>query len=424
MQVLVDIPENVADVFLENPDIGRIELQKHGVSNPLSRIYAWVYKNGRVVDTLFHPEENKIRSVYNENGVAVEVNSLTIATLDDAIKVAKVDLDKWEVDRHTINSWGVTLKTDDGPVYRTNYHIKIWLKSIVPNPIQLALENLIETIPTFPFDRVPRFTKPSGIAGEVWPIDAHFGKLSWALETGRQDYDLKIATKGYIEGVEKTLSFLSLFEPEKIFFGVGQDLMHIENYSAITPKGGNVLDVDSRYPKIYDAAFKTVTKCILKARDLAPTEIIWIPGNHDLHASRSLCHALQQYFRNDEYVTVDIGPEQRKARLWGKLLVGWTHEIVSKHHSWANELAQNWPKLWGKSWFREWHHGHKHKKNEVKTYPVMTQGGVLMRQLTALSPIDAWHYEHLFTDAVPGTESFVWSKKHGIIDNHIEWTDP
>jgi len=46
----------------------------------------------------------------------------------------------------------------------------------------------------------------------------------------------------------------------------------------------------------------------------------------------------------------------------------------------------------------------------------------LLRQLTALSPIDAWHFENLFTDAVPGGEAFVWSKEHGVIANFTAWT--
>lgn len=365
--------------------------------------------------------EEKISSSYGLDSGVIDVRSLTVHTLEQALEVANVDLEKWSVDRFIINSWQVTMKIDDIPEHATNYQVKVWLKPKIINPIEVALNNLLENIPTFRFARVPRFTAPSGIAAELAPIDAHLGKLAWKQETGRVDYDLEIAVNNYLEGVEKSLSFLSMFKPSVIYYIVGQDLMHVDNYSGLTPKGRHVLDVDSRFPKIYDGAFETVMRSVYMCRDVAPVEVIWIPGNHDLHASRCLCHSIKEHFRDDDFVKVDISPAQRKARLWGKLLVGWAHEIVGKHQSWANELAQQWPELWGKSVFREWHHGHKHKKAEVKTHPIMTQGGVLMRQLTALSPIDAWHYENLFTDAVPGTESFVWSKEHGVVDNHIEW---
>jgi len=123
---------------------------------------------------------------------------------------------------------------------------------------------------------------------------------------------------------------------------------------------------------------------------------------------------------------VDLGENPRKARLWGTSLVGWTHMLTGRHQAWANELAQAFPEEWAasKNGYREWQHGHKHKKGEVKTFPIVTQGGVLMRQLTALSPIDYWHYDNLYTDAVPGGESFVMHKTKGMVANFTSWTDP
>ena len=56
------------------------------------------------------------------------------------------------------------------------------------------------------------------------------------------------------------------------------------------------------------------------------------------------------------------------------------------------------------------------------SYPYLTEGSVALRQLTALSPIDFWHYENLFTDAVPGGESFLWSKTNGVFANFTAWT--
>jgi len=108
--------------------------------------------------------------------------------------------------------------------------------------------------------------------------------------------------------------------------------------------------------------------------------------------------------------------------LWGNLLVGWTHRIVGRYNTWSNELAQAFPELWGKSKFREWHHGDQHKKHNVKIVPLFTSGGVVCRQITALSPVDKWHFENLFTDAVPGGESFLWSKDVGVFANFMVWT--
>ena len=197
--------------------------------------------------------------------------------------------------------------------------------------------------------------------------------------------------------------------------------MHYENYEGTTPLGKNILDVDDRLPKLIEATLEVNIKAVYECRKLAPVEVVWIPGNHDPISSLWLCLAMKHHFKNDKYVSIDTSPAVRKARLWGNLLVGWVHGIAGRENAWANELAQAFPELWGKSKFREWHYGHKHKKNETKTFPVSTQGGVLLRQLTALSPIDAWHFSHLFTDAVPGGEAFLWSKDKGICSNFTAW---
>lgn len=371
-----------------------------------------------------NPSAERVNSRFNRDSGELEVNSLTINTLEQALEVAEVDLDKWQVERYVINSWQVTLKDAAGkPISRTNYQIKVWLKPSAPNPIALGFEQFLEKVPEFKFKRVPRFTGASGYALEVALVDAHMGKMAWGKEVGR-DYDLDIAVNDYMRACEMTLGWSQPFQPEKIFYVVGQDLMHIENYLGITPKGGNVLDVDNRLPKIAAKAFETVCKTIYLCRDIAPVEVVWIPGNHDLHASMWLTMMLAEHFRNDDHVTVDCSPMQRKARLWGNLLVGWTHEIVNRHNAWVNELAQCFKKEWAKARFMEWHYGHKHKKMQIKSFPIATEGGVMLRQLTALSPIDAWHFENLFTDAVPGGEAFVWHKQHGVVANFTAWSDP
>ncbi len=387
------------------------------------------------MDTGLHhdPEEiksdKKIITDFSEDSGTVTVKSLNVKTQTDALREAEIDTKIWEVDRCIINSWEVTMgknKTHSGePETYTNWQVKLFLKKKTQDSIEVALKSLIKDIPKFKFPLyIPqnkRLSTKSANLLEIAPLDAHFAKLAWDEEVGRS-YDLKVAIKDYIAAVTQLLDWSQSFKPEKIIYIVGQDLLHVESFVPITFKAHNVLDTDSRYPKIYKAAKETVIKCVYACRSVAPTEVIWIPGNHDEHASFAICDAIGEHFREDEHVTVDVSPMQRKARLWGNFLCGFTHQITGKENSWANELAQAFPNLWGKSKFREWHSGHQHKKKETKTFPTMTHGGVLMRQLTALSPIDAWHFEHLFTDAVPGGEGFVWNKKQGVISNLIAWT--
>lgn len=385
--------------------------------------------------------EEEIESAENKEGTKVELQqeftestgvittkSLHIKTVEEALAYAKIDLADWEITKSTVKSSEVTMKLRQGknlevPETYTNFHVAVWLRRKRTEPLRNAIADLIAEIPKFKYSAVPKFQVRSGVALEIAIVDAHMAKMAWAAETGRRDYDTKIAIKDYESVIEQSLATGSIYKPEKIIFVVGHDLMHIENYQGVTPMARHILDTDSRFQKVAKAAFEINMRAVYRCRSLAPVEVVWIPGNHDPHASMWICMLLEQHFKDDSHVTVDVSPMKRKARLWGNLLVGFTHEISGKQTSWANELAQAFPILWGQSKWREWHHGHKHKKNEIKVAPILTHGGVLCRQLTALSPIDAWHFENLFTDAVPGGESFLWSKDQGVFANFTAWTD-
>ena len=285
-----------------------------------------------------------------------------------------------------------------------------------------SYKEIIKNMPPFEVIKEPGHVKRNGIAGEIATYDSHLGKLAWLQETGYRNYELSIAAKDYNYATEENLDLMSPHKPEKIFYIIGQDMYHMDNMSGQTTSGNHNLDVDGRITKVHNKAFAITRDNIIRCSKLAPVEVIWIPGNHDFLASYMLCHSLKQYFRNYTRVTIDIAEKSRKARLWGDLLVGWTHRIVGKHNTWSNELAQAWPELWGKSKFREWHHGDQHKKQEVKAIPVFTSGGVVCRQMTALSPVDKWHDDNVYTDAVPGGEAFLWSKEKGVFANFMTWT--
>lgn len=388
-------------------------------------------KSGDIDDTPGVESGNKARADFKDDTATIETSSFDIKTAKDACAYAEVDMDVWEIERKIINFWDVTMKLKDEygmetPETRRNYQIKVWLRRKVKKNLDEALERLVERMPTFKYSKFTptHFASRSGFAGEVAPIDAHLGKLAWGLETQQRDYDLEIGVDDYEYAVDQNLEWMSPFNPEKLFYVLGQDLMHTENLEGVTPKGRNILDVDTRFDKLMDAAIDICVKSVYKCRSVAPVEVVLVPGNHDMHASKWLARCLREHFRKDKHVSIDCGPNVRKARLWGKTLVGWCHEIPpSKAASYANELAQIFRKEWAEARYVEWHHGHKHKKGEVKTSPVITHGGVLMRQLTALSPIDFWHYENLFTDAVPGGESFVWHKELGVVANFVAWTN-
>ena len=366
----------------------------------------------------------KVSSEYNKNSSYINVNSLTINTLEKALEVAEVDMSIWEVERYLINSWQVTMKNINGKaISKTNYQTKVWLKKIVSEEDDTIhiIKSLIETIPSIKVNHniSNQFKKSTGLAGEIALYDAHFGKFAWDQETRMGNWDTEICRNAYLEGCRKNLEHLSMYPLEKIFFILGNDYMHFENTAALTPNGGHHLDVDTRLPKVIRIAQESVIEAINMCRSLAPVEVIWIAGNHDPHASLWLSYILEAYYRNDKLVNIDNSAPQMKARLWGKLLVGWVHDISGRRlNAGINSMPQWFPKLWGKSVYRELHTGHKHKKLSIKTNPIDTLGGTIIRQIPSLSSIDFWHLDNLYVDAVPAGEALLWSKDDGIVSHY------
>lgn len=377
--------------------------------------------------------------------------------IDEIIKKHQIDTNVWYVDSFKIKdgSWdtsalkrdqdltwtkGIGKKGDDNQIMEgyskrfpefivhdnKTYSIEITFKRLKGTEgidIKKVMFSFIKKIPKFPYKTtIPLFKTETGIALEMAPFDVHLGKLANLAETGYRNYDLNIAVKDFLYTTNELLNWAKPFAPEKIFYIIGQDLFHMDNMQSRTSGGDHTLDVDGRITKVNDKVFEAVTKSIYDCRAVAPVKIIWSPGNHDFLMSYMLCFALKQHFKDDPFVEVDISKTVRKAELWGTLLVGWTHRITGRYNTWANELAQAFPELWAKSKFREWHHGDQHKKQNAKLVPTFTSGGVICRQLTALSPVDKWHYENLYTDAIPGGEAFLWSKTKGVFANFTAWT--
>ena len=426
----------IIQAFDSDNGFDRTALSKtHGINRPyISQVlqnyrgnFTGVIEDKTGVDL---KDNDSAKADYKGETATVETRSFKIKSAEEACKYAEVNMDIWEVERQIVNFWDVTMKVKNNagvevPETRRNYQIKVWLRRKIKKNIEEALERLVERIPDFKYSKFTptHFGSRSGYAAEIAPLDAHLGKLAWAMETQQRDYDLKIGVDDYAYANDQSLEWISPFCPEKIFYILGQDLMHTENLEGVTHRGGNVLDVDSRLDKLMDAAIDITIKNINRCRSMAPVEVILVPGNHDLYASKWLARCLDRHYRKDKHVEVDYGPNNRKARLWGQTLVGWSHEIPpAKAAAYVNELAQIFKEEWSKAEYVEIHYGHKHKKAETKTLPVTTHGGVLLRQLTALSPIDYWHYDNMFTDAVPGGESFVWHKELGVVANFTAWT--
>lgn len=427
----------IKEEYYKNPDFSRVKLAKKlKVRESYIRRVIRPLKKNRI-EQGHKPLEEKIEFNHTSNNHAkLDLESLTITTLEQALEVAEVDLTQWKVDRYTIGSWQVTLKvkTDTGrtndkgdsiyvdvPKTVTMYKIQVWLRKLHNMEWVEAIRILIDEIPKLETP-VKNFDNESDFLLEVALMDVHFGMLAWGKETGT-DYDLDIAEDMFLFAVQDLLHKASGYKPRRILFPFGNDFLHIDDPTNQTPQNRNLLDADGRMIKIYQKAKKSVIKAINYCREIAPVDVVWVPGNHDPNTSYYMCDVIDHVFENDEDVTVDKSPRLRKYYPWGNCLVTYTHGVDEPMRDLPSIIATEEPQLWGNSKYREIHIGHTHKKKQIHWVNVDTMPGTVIRVIPSIAGTDAWHYKKGYVKSYHAAESYLWDANHGVIGQFTSYVD-
>ena len=207
----------------------------------------------------------------------------------------------------------------------------------------------------------------------IWPLaDLHMGMRAWGAETGGPDWDIKIATQAYQEG----LSEVTAMTP-KVKLGVvlvAGDLSHADNYHQTTtnPATHHIVDVDGRYPKMLEASVDIVLYAVQRAKERAEKVLVVIlPGNHDGGTAVGVRLAVSMYFRNDSSVTVDKSPSPFWWYEWGKCMFACTHGDKLRMRKLPGYMADQMSEMWGRTKYRYAFTGHFHQKL-VESHPGVT----------------------------------------------------
>lgn len=427
----------VRDEYYKNPEFNRKKLaEKLNVRESYIRRIIRPLKKNRIEQGHKPLEERIDFNQTSQNHATLELESLTITTLEQALEVAKVDLTQWKVDRYTIGSWQVTLKIRsetekidskgnyiyiDKPKTVTMYKIQIWLRKLNNMEWVEAIRRLIDDIPKLKTP-LKKFSNDSDYLLEIALMDVHFGMLAWGKETGT-DYDLDIAEEVFLHAVQDLLIKSQGYKPKRILFPFGNDFLHIDDPTNLTPQNRNPLDVDSRLIKIYEKAKKSVVKAINYCRAVAPVDVLWVPGNHDPNVSYYMCDVIDHIFENDKDVTVNKSPRSRKYYQWGESLIVFTHGVEEPMRDLPSIVATEEPQLWGNTKYREIHIGHKHKKMQMHWVNVDTMPGTVVRMIPSIAGTDAWHYKKGYIKSYHAAESYLWDTTHGMIGQFTSYVD-
>lgn len=393
---------------------------------PSIRRIAATWKPEQTVDTPPIREEepepkSKLKIVKDQAQGEIKLDILAsqdrVQSLEDLINLANIDLNRWNIDRHIVNTWESAMKSKDNlPIITTLWQVKAFMTPKAKPISDLALESLREEIregATQYKNIGPAAAKQrySECMLEVSIPDFHFGKLSLEEETG-EEWNLDIAEAVYRGTVKSLLeSATSDGRPiNRILLPLGNDLFNVDNAYLKTYLGTSQDNVHS-VKQLFRHVKNIVRDSILDMRAIAPVDVIIVPGNHDKTISYFLGEAIEDWFWNDSAVTVDNSPKSRKYVHWGINLIGFTHGDKIKHDMLPGRMTDEEPHKWADSQWREWHIGHKHR-GEIKVfYPLSTKNGVIIRTLPSLTSADNWHYDHGYLGGVRRAEAYLWDKE-------------
>jgi len=342
-----------------------------------------------------------------------------VMTAEDLLNIHNISLDEWEITKKIVNSWDSSYKDKDGKlVHSPNFQVKVWLQSKktvydLDKIRQEFVEDLIKLSPKVNKLDLPKGTQESKLL-EVNIFDLHLGKVAWREETG-SNYDLDTACELFMRAVRFFVDKARLARVERILFPIGNDFFNSDNahpYSRTTK--GTPQEEDTRWHKTFRTGRNLVVQAITELAAVAPVDVVIIPGNHDMERSFYLGDSLEAWFHNNENVHIDNSASPRKYYNYGKVLIGLTHGSEENINHLPGIMAQEEPELWGKTLYREFHLGHLHHRKSKAFLPSTEVQGTVVRYMSSLSGVDAWHHRKGYVGARRSAEALIWDKELGL----------
>ena len=261
-----------------------------------------------------------------------------------------------------------------------------WVKSAIDHErqremLEAATAAFCEDLPKLPKRKASGTYLPD--LHTVYPMgDPHIGLNTWAEECG-QPWDLAIAERVQCGAMDALVAGAQATETATVI-DLG-DLLHYDSIAAVTPRGGNNLDVDGRYAKVIRIGIKVMRQCIESALGKHKrVHVICIPGNHDETGGLWMSAALAHIYDREPRVTVDTQPSLFAYFEFGKNLIGVHHGHTVKMKDLAGIMASDRAEAWGKAKHRYWYTGHIHHQS------VLELPGCVVESFNTLAPNDAY----------------------------------
>jgi hypothetical protein len=247
----------------------------------------------------------------------------------------------------------------------------------------------------------------------VYPIgDPHFGMFAWGQETGGDDFDLSIASTLLSDTIDR-LFVVAPPADEALVLQLG-DFFHANDATSRTPRGGHVLDTDTRFAKVLGVGIDACVRIIERALRRHRT-VRWRNnrGNHDPEATAALTLALAHHYHNEPRVVIEPCIPDHWYFEFGACLLGTTHGQHKRGAALAEIMACDVAPAWGRTLFRRWYVGHVHHES------VVAARGCVIETFNTTAPADQ-HAASAGYRAGRDLRCHVWHRDRGLLAVRIE----
>jgi hypothetical protein len=244
---------------------------------------------------------------------------------------------------------------------------------------------------------------------------------AWNMEVGA-DFDVDIAVRRVFNAIDDLMVELSLYPLSRIWIPVGNDFIHYDSVKHTTTFGDHFLDTDTRYAKVYQAAVMCMSylieRCLEQCDDV---EVFYVPGNHDTTTSYCLTSTLDQRYRLDDRVKVDLSMSPRKYKTYGGVILGFDHGKDCKPGQYPVIFGEEAKEHWSACTYKEVQIGHRHQRWERNYDGITPTNGILLRMNPSLCNVDSWHHRKgLIGEPVKSVECWRYDKI-GYRGSHVAW---
>lgn len=327
-----------------------------------------------------------------------------------------LDPDEWEVVSCRNNLWhGQThhkFRDTEGP--RT----LLYQSRLTARPIKdgITLADVERWFAQKDFDTekppvIPARFDPDGETLEITIPDLHSGLRSWAPETGAS-YDVDIALERFKTAILDILARCEGRRFKRVMLALLGDLLHADNDLQTTTKG-TFQQTDGRMARVFSKTLDALIVVVDWLGAVAPVDVVYTRGNHDATVGWMLIKALEQTYRRDDNVNIDVSPDPQKHRLIGNALIGFVHGDMPPKNlaGWLQVRARQ---MDTPIKYIEVHSGDKHAQKTRERIQTDDAEGVVIRTMPTICLASTWEHQQGYDGAVKTVVSFVWSDTLGL----------